>query len=237
MISNIQRLSDICSFADGRIAVADLDLDTYISTENMLQNKEGITRSAGLPTVNQTQAYQANDVLVSNIRPYFKKIWFADRDGGCSNDVLVLRAKERCNPGFLYYLLSDDSFFDYATATAKGTKMPRGDKGAIMRYEVPDLPIAIQIGIADTLSALDARIAENRAINNHLAVSRSLTDSSPDMRRGKRVSRSSARRWDSSLFTAILLNRGMSCSSSSMASFSVGTKISSEPISEGLMDG
>ena len=162
------KLSDICTFADGRIAVADLDLTSYISTENMLQNKEGITRSAGLPTVNQTQAYQAEDVLVSNIRPYFRKIWYADRDGGCSNDVLVFRAKENVYPSFLYYLLSDDTFFDYATATAKGTKMPRGDKGAIMRYEVPDLPLDIQIGIADTLAALDARIAENRAINNHL---------------------------------------------------------------------
>jgi type I restriction enzyme S subunit len=107
-------------------------------------------------------------VLVSNIRPYFRKIWYADRDGGCSNDVLVFRAKENVYPSFLYYLLSDDAFFDYATATAKGTKMPRGDKGAIMRYEVPDLPLDIQIGIADTLAALDARIAENRAINNHL---------------------------------------------------------------------
>jgi type I restriction enzyme S subunit len=116
----------------------------------------------------QTQAYQTDDVLVSNIRPYFKKIWFANRDGGCSNDVLVMRAKEGCDPGFLYYLLSDDNFFDYATATAKGTKMPRGDKGAIMHYEVPDLPMDTQIGIAGTLSVLDARITENKAVNNHL---------------------------------------------------------------------
>lgn len=188
------KLSDICTFAEGRIAVADLDLTSYISTENMLQNKEGITRSAGLPSVNQTQAYQAEDVLVSNIRPYFRKIWHADRDGGCSNDVLVFRAKENVYSSFLYYLLSDNTFFDYATATAKGTKMPRGDKAAIMRYEVPDLPLDIQIEIADTLAALDARIAENRAINNHLASPRSAKDNSPDIRRGKRVSRVSARR-------------------------------------------
>lgn len=162
------KLSDLCYYADGRVAISDLDLDTYISTENMLPNKEGITRSSGLPTVSQTQAYQADDVLVSNIRPYFRKIWFADRDGGCSNDVLVLRAKETCNPGFLYYLLSDNNFFDYATATSKGTKMPRGDKGAIMRYVVPDIPLYTQIEIADTLSAIDARIAVNRKINHHL---------------------------------------------------------------------
>jgi type I restriction enzyme S subunit len=162
------KLSDYCHFVDGRVAVADLSLDSYISTENMLPNKEGITRSAGLPTVNQTRAYRADDVLVSNIRPYFRKIWLADRDGGCSSDVLVLRAKDVCNPGFLFFLLSDGNFFDYATATSKGTKMPRGDKDAIMLYAVPDVPLGAQIVIADTLFALEALIAENRKINHQL---------------------------------------------------------------------
>ena len=168
MKSKAEILSDLCFFADGRTSVTDLNIDNYISTENMLPNKEGINRSAGLPTVSQTQAYQVGDVLVSNIRPYFRKIWQADRDGGCSNDVLVFRAKENCKPGFLYYLLFSNDFFDYATATTKGTKMPRGDKTAIMQYGVPDLPFDIQISIADTLSSLDSRITENRKINNHL---------------------------------------------------------------------
>ena len=167
MTSDI-RLDVLCDYADGRVSVADLDLDSYISTENMLQNKEGISQSSGLPTVAQTQAYQPDDVLISNIRPYFRKIWFADRSGGCSNDVLVLRAKDTCYPRFLYYVLSDNNFFDYATATGKGTKMPRGDKGAIMRYLVPNVPYDTQVEIADTLSALDARIAENKKINHHL---------------------------------------------------------------------
>ena len=162
------KLSDICTFTDERVVVTNLDLNNYISTENMLQNKEGVIRSAGLPTVNQIQAYQPGDVLISNIRPYFKKIWFADRSGGCSNDILVLRAKENTYPGFLYYLLSDNAFFNYAAATAKGTKMPRGDKDAIMKYVVPNLPIGIQIKTADILSALDAQISNNKAINNHL---------------------------------------------------------------------
>jgi len=161
-------LSDLCSFADGRIPVTDLYLDNYISTENMLANKNGITRSAGLPTISQTQEYKAGDVLISNIRPYFRKIWFADRNGGCSNDVLVLRSNEDVYPNFLHYLLSNDNFFNYATATAKGTKMPRGDKHAIMLYEVPDFPFESQIIIADTLSSLDARIAINKKINHHL---------------------------------------------------------------------
>jgi len=205
----IKMLSDLCFFAEERIAVADLDIDKYISTENMLPNKEGTSRSAGLPTISQTQAYKTNDVLVSNIRPYFKKIWFAKHDGGCSNDVLVFRAKDNCNSEFLYYLLSDDAFFDYATATAKGTKMPRGDKGAIMRYEVPDLSLDLQIKIAVTLSALDARITINKEINHHLTPTMSDTDSSPDIRRGKRVSRRATRVRFSSLFLRIWSNIGV----------------------------
>jgi len=162
-------LSDLSSFADAKINVASLDANTYISTENMLPNKQGITRSAGLPTASQTQAYKSNDILVSNIRPYFKKIWFADRNGGCSNDVLVFRAKNNCYPRFLYYLLADDNFFDYSTSTSKGTKMPRGDKYAIMRYSVSYLPsLPEQRAIAATLSCLDDKIALNNAVNHHL---------------------------------------------------------------------
>ena len=168
MTSNLM-LSELCSFADGRVAVIDLDSSTYISTENMLPNKDGVTGSSKLPTVSQVQAYQMDDVLVSNIRPYFRKIWFADRDGGCSNDVLVLRAKQNCNPCFLYYLLSNDGFFDYVTATAKGTKMPRGDKGAIMQYEVPGFSLEVQAKISEILSSLDAQIVINKTINHHLA--------------------------------------------------------------------
>jgi len=185
----MQKLSAYCSFINERVSVANLDKNTYISTENMLPNKEGISCSEGLPTTTQTKAYQGKDVLISNIRPYFRKIWHADRNGGCSNDVLVLRAKDNCYPKFLYYLLSDDNFFYYATATAKGTKMPRGDKNALMQYEVPHLPIYIQIKIADVLSALDARIVINKKINHHLTEPISATDSSPDIKRGKRVSR------------------------------------------------
>ena len=188
------KLSDICSFANDRVLVANLELNNYISTENMLPNKEGITQSKKLPNISQTQAYQVGDVLISNIRPYFRKIWFADREGGCSNDVLVLRANQQTNPGFLFYLLSDDDFFDYATATAKGTKMPRGDKNAIMQYEVPDLPFEVQRRIVKTLSAIDAKITLNRKINHNLSGSMSDTENSPDIRRGRRVSRMAIRR-------------------------------------------
>ena len=162
------KLSSLCSYRKGKIAVSELDSTNYISTENMLADKGGITKSSGLPASDFTQAYYKNDVLVSNIRPYFKKIWFANMNGGCSNDVLVFTANNECEPSFLYYVLSNDDFFNYATVTAKGTKMPRGDKKAIMEYEVPIYDIDTQKKIASILSALDDKIEVNKKINENL---------------------------------------------------------------------
>lgn len=162
------KLDTLCAYAKEKIAVEDLNAQTYISTENMTPNKGGIVDASSLPSVQYTQQYLKGDVLVSNIRPYFKKIWMAEYDGGCSNDVLVFRAKNGCDPTFLYYVLANDVFFDYATATSKGTKMPRGDKTAIMQYDVPDFELDTQLRIGKLLRSLDDRIATNKKINDNL---------------------------------------------------------------------
>lgn len=162
------RLSDICFYVKEKVAVSVLENTDYISTENMIPNKGGITTATSLPSSFKTQAYQKHDVLVSNIRPYFKKIWFSDCNGGCSNDVLVFRAKEGIDARFLYYVLADDAFFDYSTATSKGTKMPRGDKTAIMQYEVPYFDVKTQKKIARILTDIDYKITLNNNINKNL---------------------------------------------------------------------
>lgn len=162
------KLEEICSFRRGKTDVANLTTETYISTENMLPNKSGIVNATSLPIVDLTQAYENGDVLVSNIRPYFKKIWKAKINGGCSNDVLVFTAKENTDSDFLYYVLADDAFFAYAMATSKGTKMPRGDRKSIMQYEVPCYDIETQQKIASILKSIDEKIELNNAINNNL---------------------------------------------------------------------
>ena len=162
-------LSSLCEYRKGKVRVDGLNKDTYISTENMLPNKGGVVQAASLPTTPQTQEYQKGDVLVSNIRPYFKKIWQAKYDGGCSNDVLVFKANVNTDKDFLYYVLADDAFFNYAMATSKGTKMPRGDKTSIMQYEVSGYDISTQKRIASILHSLDEKIEINNKINNNLA--------------------------------------------------------------------
>lgn len=162
------KLSDICDFRKGKVEVENLNAKNYVSTENMLPNKCGITEASSLPTVSSTQEYNSGDVLISNIRPYFKKIWQAKYDGGCSNDVLVFVPKPNTDKDFLYYVLADDDFFTYSMATSKGTKMPRGDKNSIMQYEVPLIDLQVQKKIASVLKVLDEKIELNNEINNNL---------------------------------------------------------------------
>ena len=161
-------LSSLCSYAKGKVSVDTLSKRNYVSTENMMPNKGGIVDAGDLPSAQYTQQYIKDDILVSNIRPYFKKIWMADDDGGCSNDVLVFRADRGCDSTFLYYILANDAFFNYASATSKGTKMPRGDKTAIMQYKVPCFNYETQLRIGKLLRSIDDRIAVNKKINDNL---------------------------------------------------------------------
>ena len=162
------KLKDICDYGKGRTEVSSLDNSTYISTENMLPNRAGITIATTLPTGEYTPSFELNDTLVSNIRPYFKKIWKATFSGGCSADVLVFKAKENISKDYLYYVLADDEFFKYSMATSKGTKMPRGDKTSIMNYPINLPPLPTQQKIADILSPLDDKIELNNKINTNL---------------------------------------------------------------------
>lgn len=164
-----QILSDICIYRKGKVLVSDLTVKNYISTENLLPNKGGLVDATSLPTSETVQVVYKDDVLISNIRPYFKKIWQAREEGGCSSDVLVFVANVGIDPTFLYYVLANDRFFEYSMASSKGTKMPRGDKRAIMQYKVPKMPIKDQIKIARMLRNIDDKIQTNNKINRNLS--------------------------------------------------------------------
>ena len=162
------KLGEICSYSKERINISKLNNENYISTENMLPNRGGITKATTLPTAEFTPSFEKKDTLVSNIRPYFKKIWKAEFSGGCSADVLVFKANEKVSKDYLYYILADDEFFKYSMATSKGTKMPRGDKLAIMNYPILLPNLSTQQKIAQILSSLDDKIELNNKINNNL---------------------------------------------------------------------
>lgn len=158
-------LAEICRY---RTESAPVDPQTYVSTESMLPNREGITTASSVPSAGKARIFRKGDTLVSNIRPYFKKIWQANADGCCSADVLVFKPSG-CNGDYLYWLLSDEAFFDYMVATSKGTKMPRGDKAAIMHYEFERMDDGRQTAIAKALNPIRELININQQTNDYSA--------------------------------------------------------------------
>ncbi len=161
------KLGEVAIPVRDRIDTSVLDASSYISTENMLPDKAGVTLSSGVPSGKAIQ-FKEGDILISNIRPYFKKIWRADKVGGCSADIICLRASKEVEPLFFYYLLSQDMFFNYVMQGAKGTKMPRGDRNQIMLWPVLLPSKSEQQKIALILSALDDKIEVNKQINDNL---------------------------------------------------------------------
>lgn len=161
------KLSRFCEYISKRVDSSTLTVENYISTENMLQNRCGVVQASKIPAEKAVE-FLPGDILISNIRPYFKKIWFADKKGGCSSDVLCIRALPGTDSTYLYFLLSQDAFFAYVMTGAKGSKMPRGDKSQIMQWDI-DLPdINEQRRIASILKSIDDKIALNTRINHNL---------------------------------------------------------------------
>ena len=145
------KISNIASIINAKIDSSRLNSTTYVSTENMLPNCGGIVESSSIPAGKVT-GFMRDDILLSNIRPYFKKLWFSSFTGGCSNDVICLRTNNNsCVAKYLYYALCTDCFIDSFSASSKGTKMPRGDKNALLNYEIPDRSIEEQLYIVDTV--------------------------------------------------------------------------------------
>ena len=134
------KLGEICEYAKEKADIANIDRNTYITTENMCSNKQGVVPPSSVPENIQVTIYSPDDILLSNIRPYFKKLWLSDRNGGCSNDVLCIRSKSKIFKYFVYYTIRQDEFFDYVMLGSKGSKMPRGDKHHIMNWPIQKPP-------------------------------------------------------------------------------------------------
>jgi len=158
-------LSELASYSSTRVDAAKLDETTFVGVDNLVANKGGRVDANYLPNTAHLTAYECGDILLGNIRPYLKKVWRATESGGCSGDVLAIRIKEDSqdclDSEFLYYLLSSDGFFAYNMQHAKGAKMPRGSKVAILNYRIPVPPLEVQheiVRVLDQFTQLEAEL-------------------------------------------------------------------------------
>ena len=151
--------AELTDYSSSRISFSALNELNYVSVENLLQDKAGKIPSKCVPSSGNWTKFEIGDILIGNIRPYLKKIWQADCTGGASGDVLVLRLNdESVNSRYLYQILADDKFFDYNMKNAKGAKMPRGNKNAILEYKIPIPSLPTQRKIVEILDKFDTLV-------------------------------------------------------------------------------
>ena len=157
-----KKLGEVAQYSKTRIDASLLNENNYVGVDNLLQNCKGKTFSEHVPITGRFTAYAPKNILIGNIRPYLKKIWFADNEGGTNGDVLVIQTTdERVLPEYLYQVLSDDAFFSYDMQHAKGAKMPRGNKDKILDYIIPLPPLSVQsriVEILDKFTSLEAEL-------------------------------------------------------------------------------
>lgn len=149
-------LGEVAEYSKSRVSFDKLDKNNYVGVDNLLQNRAGKMQSNYVPTSGNLTEFREGDILIGNIRPYLKKIWQADSTGGTNGDVLVIRSCHKSIlPRYLYQILADDNFFEYNMQHAKGAKMPRGNKDAIMKYRVPIPSFDEQTRIVTILDKFD----------------------------------------------------------------------------------
>ena len=161
-------LSDFCSYTSQKIDSSELNQNDYVSTDNLLPEKQGITIAKNLPAVGSATLCHNADILVSNIRPYLKKIYYCQRKMGCSSDVLNIRTTKEDLAPFIYFCLRQDAFFAHMMAGSKGTKMPRGDKNQIMRYTIMMPPTDLMEQFIKLARPTMLQIKHNEDDNNNL---------------------------------------------------------------------
>ena len=161
----------IAPFETAKVDLESISVEDYITTDNMLQQKRGvIPYTESTDKISNITKYSKGDILISNIRPYLKKIWLSDRDGGCSPDVLVFHITDTSSmlPEFVYYSLYQDRFFEYAMEGKTGMKMPRGDKKQIPHFKIKKADIDQQRKFADFVRSIESKkaklIAENQTL-------------------------------------------------------------------------
>jgi type I restriction enzyme M protein len=170
-----KKIRQLCKYSGKRIDNTLLTPKNYIGVDNMLQNMAGKVDSVFVPTSGTATEYNIGDILLSNIRPYLKKIWYADNNGGSSNDVLVLQiTEEDIDSKYVFYSLKQDKFFDYEMLTTKGVKMPRGDKQHILDYKIIIPPLSKQQEIVCEIEKIEVQIHDMQNELEQLSIQKGL---------------------------------------------------------------
>ena len=214
----LTRIGDICKTNQETYSVSEKwpfvnYLDTGNITENRISEIQHLVTGQDILPSRARRKVAVDDILYSTVRPN-------QRHYGIVKEVLpnmlvstgfavITADKSVTDSDFLYYYLTQNDIVDslHAIGEQSVSAYPSIKSSDIEGLELLLPPLGEQIEIGQALRALDDKIANNTAINHHLA-SMSATDSSPDIRWGSKVSRKAARRTLSARFTRAFSNNG-----------------------------
>lgn len=122
--------------------------------------------------VSAMKLFSAGDILIARRNVYLKRAAFADFDGVCSGDAIVLRPKsdKRIAEGILPLILNTNLFWDYAIKHAAGTMSKRLSVKNLLSFEFDVPAIEEQQRILIAVAALDECIDSCRALQAQGAI-------------------------------------------------------------------
>ena len=143
----------------------------YLGLENIEKNLLNINSVSSSEELKSSKyAFQKGDILFGKLRAYLRKIYLSKFDGICSTDIWVIKLKENCNfsKEFLFYLLADKKFIQFANQSSKGTSLPRADWKHAQNYKIQSFNDNEKNKISEFLRIFDEKIDLLLNQNKHL---------------------------------------------------------------------
>ena len=139
---------DIASQVKANIKPEDInDSDIYVGLEHIGRKQIFLAENgSGADVESNKSGFKKDDLLFGKLRPYFHKVCLAPKDGICSTDILVFRAKQSCYHSFMVMKAYTESFVEYADLRSTGTRMPRASAKDMLAYQIvlPPEDLAVQ---------------------------------------------------------------------------------------------
>ena len=164
-----------------------LNYGKALTSANRITGTIPVYSSAGITGYHNTPLVNSEGIIVGR-KGSVGTVYYSPNPFFCIDTAYYIMPSEDYNLKYMYYRIRSLGLENLNEDSA----VPglNRDTAYSQIFSLPPLPE--QHAIAATLSCLDDKIASNKAINHHLA-QRSATDSSPDIKRGKKVSRRASR--------------------------------------------
>lgn len=179
MIFKTTSLSDVCigggSYGIAASAVEySPELPTYLRITDI--NDDGTLNKSGLKSVDDPKSSKyylsSNDIVFARTGASTGRNYFYDvSDGKFVYAGFLIKFSidpQKVNPLFIKYYCQSKDYYDWIGSFNTGSTRGNINAQTLGNMPIPVLPREQQDLIADTLSALDARIALNKKINHHL---------------------------------------------------------------------